>query len=166
VRFVSRHWRTEELRLFMEGERLSMSITTENVVQRIAVCYPTESLSGQVAQWAEGRDDCRIAPVFDRSAMAIRRSLDGADIALVDASDDHEQAIDLYSQAVARLGARKASVYTERMHEGLELFVRTHGSWLLLGPLTGEQWDDYFAGMLTESRDWPVEHQSARRRAA
>jgi hypothetical protein len=90
--------------------------------------------------------------VLARSATAIGRSLDGADMALVDASDDHDQAIDLYSQAVVRLGARKASVYTERMHEGLELFVRTQGSWLLLGPMTNDQWNDYFATMLPDTR--------------
>ena len=74
-------------------------------------------------------------------------------MALVDASDDHAQAIDLFSQAVARLGARHASVYTERMHEGLELFVRTQGAWLLLGPLTDEQWEDYFSMMLPATQD-------------
>ena len=137
----------------------------EKAVQRIAVCYPTESLTGQVAQWAEGRDDCRVEPVVVRSAMAIRRSLDGADMALVDASDDHEQAVDLYSQAVARLGARKASVYTERMHEGLELFVRTQGSWLLLGPLTDKQWEDYFATMLPDGRKRVPGRESAERRS-
>ncbi len=143
---------------------------TENAVQRIVICYPTESLTGQVVQWAEGRDDCRVDPVFARSAMAIRRSLERADLALVDASDDHEQAIDLYSQAVARLGSRKASVYTERMHDGLELFVRTHGSWLLLGPLTDQQWNNYFSTMLRDGRKpvpgrEPAEHRSRRRAA-
>ena len=142
----------------------------EIAVQRIAVCYPTKSLSCQMAQWVEGRDDCRVEPVVARSAMAIRRSLDGADMALVDASEDHEQAIDLYSQAVARLGARKASVYTERMHEGLELFVRTQGSWLLLGPLTDKQWNDYFSMMLPDTRKRvpgrePVEHRPWRKAA-
>jgi hypothetical protein len=143
-----------------------MTEITQLTVQHIAVCYPTKSLNGQVAQWAEGHDDCRIEPVFARSAMAIRRSLDNADLALVDASDDHEQAIDLYSQAVAQLGARKASVYTERMHEGLEHFVRTHGSWLLLGPLTDRQWDDYFAAMLPAANSKPSERRASWRRAA
>ena len=96
----------------------------------------------------QGRDDCRVKPVFARSAVAIGGALDDAQLALVDASDDHAQAIDLFSQAVARLGARRASVYTERMHEGLEPFVRTQGAWLLLGPLTDEQWNDFFATML------------------
>ncbi len=120
----------------------------EAVVQRIAICYPTQSLSGQVARWAQGRDDCRVKAVFARSAAAMGEALDEAELALVDASDDHAQAIDLFSQAVARLGGRHASVYTERMHEGLEPFVRTQGAWLLLGPLTDEQWNDYFSTML------------------
>ena len=98
----------------MSNTKVATESVIEKAVQRIAVCYPTESLSCQVAQWAEGRDDCRVEPVIARSALAIRRSLDGADVALVDASNDHEQAVDLYSQAVARLGARKASVYTEQ----------------------------------------------------
>ncbi len=148
----------------MSKTEVTTESAIEKTVQRIAVCYPTESLSGQMAQWAEGRDDCRVEPVFDRSAMAICRSLERADVAVVDASDDHEQAIDLYSQAVARLGARKASVYTERMHEGLELFVRTQGLWLLLGPLTDKQWDDYFATMLLAARQ-PPERRTWRRAA-
>ncbi len=144
--------------------------TTEAVVQRIAICYPTESLSGQVARWSRGRDDCRVETVCARTAAAIRGALDGAHLALVDASDDHAQAIDLFSQAVARLGSRRASVYTERMHEGLELFVRTQGAWLLLGPLTDEQWEDYFSMMLASVQDQrsreAAERPISRRRAA
>ena len=92
---------------------------------------------------ARGRDDCRVEAVFGRSATAIGRSLRGADLALVDASEDHAQAIDLFSEAVARLGPRRVSIYSERMHDGLELFVRTQGAWLLLGPLASEPWEDY-----------------------
>src|ERR1039458_3313933 len=103
--------------------------TIEAVVHSIAVCYPTESLSRQVALWARSREDCGIEPVFGRSALEIRRSLRGADMVLVDASDDHAQAIELFSQSVAGLGPRRVAVYTEKMHEGLELFVRTQGAW-------------------------------------
>ena len=120
----------------------------EAVVHSIAVCYPTESLSRQVALWARQHEDCGIEPVFGRSALEIRRSLNGADAVLVDASDDHAQAIELFSQSVARLGSRRVAVYTERMHEGLELFVRTQGAWLLLGPLDDRQWEEFFSSML------------------
>ena len=134
---------------------------SEAMMQRITVCYPTGSLAEQVDRWAEGREEYLVEPVFARTAVGIRRSLSGAVLALVDASEDHEQAIDLFSQAVARLGAQRVSVYTEQMHEGLERFVRTQGSWLLLGPLTDKQWEDYFSTLLPEER-----RPALRRRAA
>ena len=118
-------------------------------VRHIVVCYPTESLSSQVARWGREHDDCRIEPTFARNVWDIRRSYEGADIVVVDATEDHAQAIDAFSQSVARLGSGRTLVYTERMHDGLELFVRTQGSWLLLGPLDEVQWDELFTTMLT-----------------
>lgn len=140
--------------------------TIEATVHHIAVCYPTESLSRQLASWASNHADCGVEPVFGRSALEIRRSLDGADRVLVDASDDHAQAIELFSQSVTRLGSRHVAVYTERMHEELELFVRTQGAWLLLGPLDHEQWEEFFSTMLPPAPQEAVPRQSPRRRAA
>ncbi len=137
----------------------------EDVVHSIAVCYPTESLSRQVGLWAQRHEDCGVVPVFGRSAVEIRRSLRSADMVLVDASDDHAQAIELFSQSIARLGARRVAVYTEKMHEGLELFVRTQGAWLLFGPLGSGQWEELFISMLPTVRQKPV-LQSQRRIAA
>ena len=85
---------------------------------------------------------------------------------LVDASDDHAQAIELFSQAVARFGSRQVAVYTESMHQGLELFVRTQGAWLLLGPLDDRQWEEFFSSLLPGTRQEPVPRQSPWRRAA
>ena len=85
---------------------------------------------------------------------------------LVDASDDHAQAIELFSQSVARLGSRRVAVYTERMHEGLELFVRTQGAWLLLGPLSEQQWEGFFSSMLPPAHQEPVRRAGPWRRAA
>ena len=138
----------------------------ESVVHSIVVGYPTQSLSGQMALWARDHADCGIEPVFGRSALEIRRSLNGADMALVDATDDHAQAIELFAQAVARLGSRRVAVYTERMHEGLELFVRTQGAWLLLGPLNSKQWEEFFSSILPPAGSEPVQRQSPWRRAA
>ncbi len=129
----------------------------EAVVHSIAVCYPSESLSRQVALWARRHEDCGVVPVFGRSALEIRRSLSSVDMVLVDASDDHAQAIELFAHSFARLGPRRIVVYTERMHEGLELFVRSHGAWLLLGPLDDGQWEELFAAMLP-----PIRQKSAR----
>jgi hypothetical protein len=138
----------------------------EAVLHSIAVGYPTESLSRQAGLWAHKHEDCEIVPVFGRSALEIRRSLHGADAVLVDASDDHAQAIELFSQAVARLGARRVAVYTERMHEGLELFVRTQGAWLLLGPLGETQWEEFFCSMFPPAGQERVRAQGPWRKAA
>jgi hypothetical protein len=137
----------------MKAQSMTM---IEAVVHYIAVCYPSESLSRQVAFWADNREDCRIAQIFSRKAMEIRRSLSGADLVLVDASADHAQAIELFSQSVAKFGSRGLAVYTERMHEGLELFVRTQGAWLLMGPLDDRQWEEFFASILPQSCHEPV----------
>ena len=138
----------------------------ETVVHSIAVCYPTESLSCQVALWAHKRADCGVELVFGRSVLEIRRSLNGADVVLVDASDDHAQAIELFSQSIARLGSQRVAVYTERMHEGLELFVRTQGAWLLLGPLNGRQWEEVFSSMLPPADRELLRRQNSGRKAA
>jgi hypothetical protein len=140
--------------------------TIEAAVHHIAVGYPSESLSCQMALWARKHKDCGIKPVFGRSALEIRRSLNGADMVLVDASDDHAQAIELFSQSVARFGSRQVAVYTEKMHDGLEMFVRTQGAWLLLGPLNNQQWEELFSSMLPPARQEPVPRQNPWRRAA
>jgi len=140
--------------------------TIESIVHRIAVGYPTESLSRQLALWARNHADCGITPVFGRSAWDIRRSLNGADRVLVDASDDHAQAIELFSQSVARFGSRRVAVYTEKMHEGLEPFVRTQGAWLLLGPLNHGQWEEFFSSMLAPPRQEPARRQGPDSKAA
>jgi len=119
-----------------------------------------------MAAWARDRVDCCVEPVFDRSALEIRQSLSGAEMALVDASDDHAQAIELFAQAVARLGSHRVAVYTERIHQGLELFVRRQGSWLLLGPLDNQQWEAFFSSMLPRAGSELVQHQGPRRGAA
>jgi hypothetical protein len=138
----------------------------EAVVHSIAICYPTESLYRQVARWARKHEEFGIESIFDRAVLKVRRLLNGAEVVLVDASDDHAQAMELFSQSLARLGVRRVAVYTERMHEGLELFVRTQGAWLLLGPLQETQWEELFASMLSPAREGPMCRQSPWSKAA
>ena len=130
----------------------------EAVVRRISVCYPSDSLSCQMAQWAGEHEECTVEPVFARSTLELRRLLQGADMVLIDATEDHAQAIDAFSQSIARLGSSRVTVYSERMHEGLELFVRKQGSWLLLGPLDRVEWEGLFSRTLglTEEIQAPV----------
>ena len=54
------------------------------------------------------------------------------------------------------LGVGAAAMYTERMREGLELFVRSRGAQLLLGPLAEAEWEAFFARSLPggHGRSW------------
>jgi hypothetical protein len=125
--------------------------STLRSVQEIAVLYPCDSLARQILAWARRHTDCAVRPVFARSLPAIRAAIRGARAVLVDATEDHVQAIDAFSEAMTQRGAAAATVYTERVHEGLELFVRAHGALLLLGPLSDAQWEEFLQRPLRSS---------------
>jgi hypothetical protein len=82
------------------------------------------------------------------SPPEIRTLLRYAGTALVDATEDPARARDAFVRAAARLGANAVAMYTETIHDSLELFVRLRGSLFLLGPLYDEQWEEYFQRLL------------------
>jgi hypothetical protein len=127
----------------------------DRAVREIVLFYPCGSLARQIAAWGRRRVDCVIEPAFTRSFPDMRRALRRADLVLVDATHDYPQAIDAFSQALAQLGSKATTVYTERMHEGLELFVRLHGSLLLFGPLGDAEWEGFFDAALRGSERRP-----------
>jgi hypothetical protein len=90
--------------------------------------------------------------VFARSAQDVRRLAVKADAVLIDATEDHAQAIDAFSLALTQLGAARTTLYTEQLHEGLEPFVRMQGALLLLGPLKETQWEDFWQRTAPEGR--------------
>lgn len=117
-------------------------------VCRLLVFYPTQSLAREIAAWSVGRGDCRVELVGARGVNEVRDAIRRADAVLVDATGDHGQAVDALVMALRAVGAAKTAVYTERMHEGLEPFVRRQGVLLLLGPLHGAEWQGFFARFL------------------
>jgi hypothetical protein len=104
--------------------------------------YPQDSLKNQLAAWGGRHSQYRVAQSFAKALPEVRKALRGMSVAVVDATDDPSQAMDAFSQVVRKLGPYSALVYTERLHEGLELFVRVHGVLLLWGPLSDVQWDE------------------------
>ena len=83
---------------------------------------------------------------------AVRRALRTATAAVIDATASPQQAMDALVAAVAQLGGYSVAVYTETMHEWLEVFVRVHGSPLLLGPLDRLRWQELLESMLRAAR--------------
>ena len=122
------------------------------VDSEIVVFYPGGSLEEQVAAWAERHPECGVSSSLAKSLAGIRKTLRNADLALLDATVDAAQTMPAFAQVVAKLGAGRVAVYTEIMHKWLELAVRIRGVLLLLGPLSGQQWEDFFAKMLPANR--------------
>ena len=128
----------------------SASTTTNNVESRPILSQrlarPTSgALVAQQSRLPGAACVARVVP-------PIRAVLDRSDVVVIDASEDGPQAADTFCLAASCLGARATAVYTEQMHEGLELLVRVRGSQLLLGPLDDAQWEGFSSGPIrTES---------------
>jgi hypothetical protein len=109
----------------------------------IVLFYPDRLLTNQIRQWAERHGGCRTAVSFERTLPGIRKRLRRAELAVINATDNPEQASDAFLQSVGVLNADSVAVYTEKTHEGLEMLVRSLGAPLLLGPMNMEDWEDY-----------------------
>jgi len=118
----------------------------------IVVFYPGKSLMHQVASWASDRPSSELQFSFARSVAEIRRALRRADVAIIDATEDPARAMETLVRAVTESDPGSVSVYTEIMHPGLELFVRSRGVLLLLGPMLDKPWQNLFEAMALPKR--------------
>ncbi|MBN1394890.1 MAG: hypothetical protein JW959_07695 [Pirellulales bacterium] len=125
-----------------------MNVVRLSPAADLLLLYPGESLQDQIRTWGARRPRRRVKISSESSLPAIRKLLRTAETAIVDAGDDPCRASDAFLQAVARLGAEAVAVYSEATHEGLESFVRQHGSLFILGPLFARQWADFFQRFL------------------
>jgi hypothetical protein len=114
-----------------------------NSTSGIVLFYPNRLLTNQVFDWADRHGGCKTSVAFERTLPGIRKCLRRCELAVINATDDPSQASDAFLQAVSILKCDSVAVYTEKMHEGLELFVRTLGAPLLLGPMNFEEVEDY-----------------------
>ena len=105
--------------------------------------YPGFLLAGQIHDWAEQHGGCRATISFERTLPGIRRWARRAALAIIDASSDPAQGTDAFLQSVSMLTSDAVAVYTEKMHDGLELLVRTFGAPLLLGPMSVNEWEEF-----------------------
>lgn len=110
----------------------------------VLLFYPGESLRDQLGIWAVHGSERHVETSFERSLPEIRRLLRNAGAVVIDASEDPSQAADAFLQAVTQLGANAVTMYTEKMHDDLEMFVRMRGSLFILGPLFEQPWDELF----------------------
>jgi hypothetical protein len=141
-----------------------LSILHLSATADILLFYSGHSLSKQIGVWAARHPDWQVETSSERSLPEIRALLRNASMTIVDATEDPSQATDAFLQAVARLGVAAVAMYSEAMHEGLELFVRVRGSLYLLGPLSDEQWEEFFERPLRTKGILPAHWVRASRR--
>ena len=70
--------------------------------------------------------------------------LTDADLTIIDATDRPQEALATLARVHGASDRLTVAVYSERMHEGLELFVRQRGILLLLGPMEQHEWEALF----------------------
>jgi hypothetical protein len=109
----------------------------------IVLFYPGHLLMEQIRDWAQRRGGCRYAVSFERAIPLIRKRLRRAELSVVDATEDPAQASDTFLQAIGLIGAEAVAMYTEKMHDDLELLVRMMRAPLLLGPMRMEEWEEF-----------------------
>ncbi len=114
----------------------------------IAVFFAGNSLMHQVSNWAIRHPEYDFALSFAQSLDEIREILRRTAVAIVDASEDPARAMAAFTRAIDAMEADRVAVYTETIHEGLELFVRVRGAPLLLGPMGDEPWNELLQKML------------------
>jgi hypothetical protein len=124
------------------------SQVTKKSSRAITVFYPANSLMHQVSDWAVKYPTCNLTLSFAQSLNEIRSVLRRTWVAIADATEDPARAMTAFAQAIAALQVECVAVYTETMHEGLELFVRVRGAPLLLGPLSDLTWQQQLEKML------------------
>jgi hypothetical protein len=122
------------------------------VTADLLLLYPAESLKKQISRWALQHPERQVDVSFERSLAKIRHLLRYTDATLLDATHDPAMATEAFLQAVACLGADAVAVYTETLHDDLELFVRLRGVPFFLGPLFDEQWEEFFEQIVRAKR--------------
>jgi hypothetical protein len=123
--------------------RVVIKQTVMKTASGIVLFYPSRLLQVQIHDWAEQHGGCRATVSFERSLPSIRKCVRRAALAVIDASEDPAQATDAFLQSVGVLKSDAVAVYTEKVHDGLEMLVRMLGAPLLLGPMSMEEWEEF-----------------------
>ncbi len=120
----------------------------------IALFYPQQSLLDQISE-AAAEGNYALTVSLARNASALRDIMRNADAAVIDATPDPARAAAALTSLLKLVPPRRLAVYTELLHAGLEIFVRSRGPFLLMGPMSRRLWNDYLAYATTESADAP-----------
>ncbi len=121
----------------------------------IVVFHSGDSLMRQLDVWSDRCPGCDLRFSSAESSLEICNASRRGTFVLIDAVEDPKRARLGMLWVTAVREAPVVAVYTEAADEGLELFVRTRGGLLLLGPMSNASWDGVFGGVLQSSTRKP-----------
>lgn len=103
-----------------------------------------QSLKEQITSFSHEFPWLFVRLVFSCDPVVINASLTNVGLALIDATEEPAGAMDLLEYVMPRVVPERLAVYTDRVYEGLEVFVRVRGVLLLLGPMEAAEWSGLF----------------------
>lgn len=111
----------------------------------------------QITEWGHLRPGADIRLASSSLPATLRALASEVLAAVIDATEHPEAAMRTLGGVLAVLRTAemkpKLGVYTEKVYEGLEMFVRLRGILFLLGPMGPVEWDGFFG---TQPIDSPV----------
>ena len=121
----------------------------------IVVFHSGDSLMRQLGVWSDGYPGCNLRLSFAESSLEVYKASRRGTFVLIDATEDSQRARLVVLQVTVGREAPAVAVYAEAADESLELFVRTRGGLLLLGPMSNASWNAVFDGVLQSSTRRP-----------
>jgi hypothetical protein len=107
----------------------------------VAIFYPDDRLLLDLAQWFHRNSRFHMEVVLSRQTSVMRSIAAQATFLVINATQCLDPAITALAVALECVPCERILLYTERMHEGLELFVRCRGVLMLLGPASQIEWE-------------------------
>ena len=107
----------------------------------VAIFYPDDRLLLDLAQWFHRNPRFHMEVVLSRQTSVMRSIAVQATFLIINATQCLDPAITALGVALECVPCERILLYTERMHEGLELFVRCRGVLMLLGPASQIEWE-------------------------
>lgn len=110
----------------------------------VALLYPGDSLMQQMSDYNGKRPGCEFQSSHADTPSELQELFRHTAISVIDATSDPDRAVAALDLAIERSDGHYSAAYTEKVHEGLELSVRSRGALLLLGPLSQLDWEGLF----------------------
>jgi len=122
-------------------------VSSLNCFIDLALFRATESLVLQLMRSCGPDRTPVLRVVRSRHPGIICNALDSAAFSIIDATEDSREALAILDEGISKGGRARIGVYTEIMHEGLEIPVRSLGVALWLGPCSESDWGSILDGI-------------------